>query len=60
MPPIWNGQFPASMNMKKEIFKHFDIIIERFLGDKSKIEEVRTAFSDWKDIRSEVIEHTRV
>ena len=44
---------------EKEVFKHFDVVMDRFLGDKSKIEAARQTFSGWKDIRSEVIELTR-
>jgi len=42
-----------------EIYKHFDITEERFLGDKTRIEKVRQLFSDWEPIRSEVIALTR-
>lgn len=40
---------------ENEIYGHFDIITERFLGDMSEIETARQAFADWKIIRSEVI-----
>ncbi len=42
-----------------EVFRHFDFIMERFLGDKARIVETRQLFTDWKPIRSEVIELTR-
>jgi PAS domain S-box-containing protein len=44
---------------EKRVYQHFDIILDRFLGDKSRITETRNAFSDWKVIRSEIIELTR-
>ncbi len=44
---------------EKQVYKHFETVMERFLGDKSRIVEARKAFSDWKAIRSEVIELTR-
>lgn len=40
---------------EKEVYKDFDIITERFLGDKSMYEEAKAAFTDWKMIRDEVI-----
>ncbi|HIJ43261.1 MAG: ATP-binding protein [Rhodospirillales bacterium] len=44
---------------KKHVYMHFKTVLDRFLGDKSRIMETRKAFSDWKAIRSEVIELTR-
>ncbi|MBC8268014.1 MAG: MCP four helix bundle domain-containing protein [Rhodospirillaceae bacterium] len=41
------------------VYQNFEIILEKFLGDKFRILEARKAFSDWKPIRSEVIELTR-
>ncbi len=45
---------------EKSVYRHFEIVMDRFLGDKSRIVETRKAFSDWKAIRSEVIELTRL
>jgi len=42
-----------------QVYQRFETVTERFLGDKSKIEAARKAFTDWKVIRSEVIELTR-
>ena len=39
------------------VYKHLDFILMRFLGDKTRIEKVRVLFSDWRPIRSEVIDH---
>jgi len=36
------------------INKEFDIIFEKFLGDKKRVKEVRDAFIGWKIIRDEV------
>ena len=44
---------------EQRIYGHFAVIEERFLGDKTKIAEVRRAFSDWQPIRNEVIALTR-
>lgn len=41
------------------VYKNFELILERFLGDKSKIEQARKTFTGWQPIRSEVIELTR-
>ncbi len=40
---------------EQEVIKQFDIIRERFLGDKSQVNEVFQTFLDWKDIRDGVI-----
>ncbi len=40
---------------EKQVYDHFDIILQRFLGDKSRIIQARQSFTDWKVIRSEVI-----
>ena len=42
-----------------KVYKNFDVIMDRFLGDKTKIVQARQAFTNWKDIRSEVIDLTR-
>ncbi len=44
---------------EKAAYQRFEIIMDRFLGDKSRILDVRKTFSDWKPIRSQVIELTR-
>ncbi len=41
---------------EKEALKSFDMVLDRFLGDKSKINELRTNFVNWKEIREEVVE----
>ena len=37
------------------IYKEFDLILERYLGDKQEISKTRDLFSDWKIIRQDVI-----
>lgn len=44
---------------ERRVYEHFEIVMERFLGDKSRIVETRLAFANWKPIRSEVIKLTR-
>jgi PAS domain S-box-containing protein len=44
---------------ESEVYKHFNIIFDRFLGDRGRIETVHKLFSAWKPIRTEVIELTR-
>ena len=41
---------------EQEVFKSFDIIFERFLGNKQDVQKAHKAFSDWKAIREEVRE----
>lgn len=47
-------------NLERKVFLHFTIALDRFLGDKSKIVDTRTAFSNWVSIISRVIELTRL
>jgi len=42
-----------------EVYREFDIVMLRFLGDKSSISAAYQAFFDWKAIRQEVIMLTR-
>ncbi|MBI9108381.1 MAG: PAS domain S-box protein [Spirochaetales bacterium] len=39
---------------EQSVYKEFDIILERFLGDKKKVESARQHFVEWKPIRDEV------
>jgi methyl-accepting chemotaxis protein len=46
----------ADVDMReKRINEHFNIVSERFLGDKTDVAAARKAFADWKPIRDEVI-----
>lgn len=45
---------------EQEVFKSFEIIFERFLGDQSDVKAAHQAFSDWKAIRDEVIQITKL
>lgn len=40
---------------EKNVYQHFELINESFLGDREKIQAAYSAFVDWKEIRSEVI-----
>lgn len=40
-------------------YQHFKVIMDRFLGEKSRIVTAKKAFADWAFIRSEVIRLTR-
>ncbi len=44
---------------ENKALKEFDLIFERFLGDKSQLNSTYRAFIDWKAIRSEVIQLVR-
>lgn len=41
--------------LEKSIFSKFDLLYERFLGDKQMVDEAYNTFKDWKVIRDEVI-----
>ena len=41
-----------------DVFSDFDLVGERFLGDKAEIETLRGKFVEWRTIREEVIELT--
>ncbi|WP_135080288.1 methyl-accepting chemotaxis protein [Terasakiella sp. SH-1] len=41
--------------LEKEVLGYFDIINERFLGDKAKVNELKQAVINWKTVRDEVI-----
>lgn len=45
---------------ESDAFEHFDFVMTRFLGDKTRIERIRRLFADWKPIRTEVIVLTRL
>ncbi len=40
---------------EQEVYKSFELISKRFLGDKSDVKTAQQAFSEWKAIRDEVI-----
>ena len=41
---------------EQEVLKDFDVIFERFLGDKSQLNQTYKAFLSWQIIRNEVIQ----
>ncbi|MDX2470207.1 MAG: methyl-accepting chemotaxis protein [SAR324 cluster bacterium] len=40
---------------EKDVYKNFDIVYDRFLGDKAMVDAGYNSFKDWKPIRDEVI-----
>ncbi|MDQ6967687.1 MAG: PAS domain S-box protein [Mariprofundaceae bacterium] len=44
---------------EQQALQQFDIVLDRFLGDKSRISAARKAFVDWKIIRTKVIALTQ-
>lgn len=40
-------------------YNYFDVITDRFLGDKAMVNAARRTFADWKPLRAEVIELVR-
>jgi HAMP domain-containing protein len=49
------GLVEAVRAREKKVHRAFDLIRERFLGDKSKIDALQVKFSGWRGIRQEVI-----
>lgn len=49
----------AVLKYERKVYKDFDILKERFLGEQKRVEELRELFEDWKFIRDEVIALTR-
>lgn len=41
--------------IEAQAFERFDIVSERYLGDKADVESARRTFSEWRAIRSEAI-----
>ena len=41
--------------LERAIDRHFAVIDDRFLGDRSMVESARTAIVDWRPIREEVV-----
>ncbi len=41
--------------LEKRVFDDLDIVHERFLGDKKRVDKLRVEFSNWKLVRDEVI-----
>jgi len=42
--------------IEKQTFQYFDVLDERFLGDKSEIKVIKENFINWSPIRNKVIE----
>jgi methyl-accepting chemotaxis protein len=40
---------------EKEVYSYFDIVNERFLGDKQDVENLTNLFSQWKTIRDDIM-----
>lgn len=41
---------------EQQVLQEFDTLFQRFLGDKSSLEQTRTIFIAWKEIRDQVVE----
>lgn len=58
-----NDKIEASIavvdQIEAETFEKFDIIYDRFLGDKQMVDDAYNAFAEWKAVRDEVIELTK-
>jgi PAS domain S-box-containing protein len=58
-----NEELEASISKvnsyEQRVFDRFEIIKERYLGEKTTIDAAFNAFLDWEQIRSEVIYHRR-
>ena len=57
------GEMNKAINLvdqhERRVFKEFELIEERFLGDKSRVMVAKQLFTDWKRIRDEVIQKMR-
>ena len=42
-------------DLEAAVYKDFEIVGERFLGDKGNVNKARKLFADWKPIRDEVV-----
>lgn len=40
---------------ERQVYEKFDIVLDKFLGDKKDVENAYNSFADWKIIREEVI-----
>lgn len=45
--------------LEKNIFKDFEIVEERFLGNKSDVYAAKKLITDWKPIRDDVVRHMK-
>lgn len=45
--------------LDKSIISYFDIIYDRFLGDKSKVDSTKKDIEDWRSFRSEIIKNAK-
>lgn len=41
--------------LEEKIYLHFELIQERFLGDRSQVTQLIETFEDWRPLRAEVI-----
>ncbi|MCF6282912.1 MAG: methyl-accepting chemotaxis protein [Candidatus Polarisedimenticolaceae bacterium] len=44
---------------EQQVFTSFELVNERFLGDKSRVEEALKLFTNWRSIRNEVVAFMR-
>jgi len=54
-PEEMNKAISLVNEYERNVFKEFAMIEERFLGDKSRVLTAKQLFTDWKQIRDEVI-----
>ncbi|MBF0447095.1 MAG: response regulator [Magnetococcales bacterium] len=53
------GAITAIADLEWKVFKDLDLVYERFLGEKTKVDELRSLLNGWKPIRDSAIEHLR-
>jgi methyl-accepting chemotaxis protein len=49
----------AADDLEKEVQRDFQLLLERFLGDKTNVEQARATFNSWKAVRDETIAFAR-
>ncbi len=54
-PQELDASVHAVATFERQVHQRFDIIADRFLGDRLKIQRARQAFEDWAPIRAKVI-----
>ena len=47
-------------DLEGQVFQDLDLVYERFLGKKEKVDLLRRLFRNWKPIRDNVIDHMRM
>ncbi len=58
-PQDINREISEIDEMEAQAFELFEVVRDRFLGNKAQVDDARQSFAAWRDIRAEVIEKVR-